>query len=179
MSTDASSANPLVATTHALEHDSALDPGVDLLASYSALVTARPGLRRLLTGAWLGHSVHPPLTDLPIGAWTSATMLDLFGPEGSEDAARRLTGIGVLATLPTALSGLADWGSLSKQTDRRVGVVHAAGNSAALVAYASSWMARRRGNHRLGAKLALVGAALSGGAAYLGGHLVEHGTFED
>ena len=178
MSTDSSSANPLVATTHAIEHDSALDAGVDLLAEISGAVNARPLVRQILTGAWLGHSLHPMATDLPLGAWMSASMLDLLGPEGSEDAATRLVGIGVLGALPAALSGIADWGSLSKVTDRRVGVVHAAGNSAALVAYTGSWLARRGGKHRLGVLLGLAGAALSGGAGYLGGHLVEHGTFE-
>jgi len=177
MSTDAPTANPLVATIRSLEQDSALDPGVDLLAAYGEVLTARPTVRKLLTGAWLGHSLHPALTDLPLGAWMSASMLDLLGPDGSEDAARRLTGIGVLGALPTALSGVADWRSLSKQTDRRVGVVHAAGNSAALAAYTCSWLARRRGHHRLGAALALAGAGLSGAAGYLGGHLVENGTF--
>ncbi len=178
MSTDASSANPLVAVTHALEQDSALDAGVDLLAAAGRAVTDRPVVHEILTGAWLGHSLHPPLTDLPLGAWMSASMLDLLGPEGSEDAATRLVGIGLLGALPTALSGLADWRSLSKQTDRRVGVVHAVGNSAALAAYTGSWVARRKGKHRLGVLLGLAGAALSGGAGYLGGHLVAHGTFE-
>ena len=177
MSTDASSSNPLVAATHAIEHDSALDVGVDVLAELSGVITSPPALRKLLTGAWLGHSLHPAMTDLPIGAWVSATLLDLLGPEGSEEAATRLVGIGILGSLPAALSGLADWRSLSKPTDRRVGVAHAAGNSAALVAYAGSWVARRSGRHRLGVVLGLAGVGLSGSAAYLGGHLVEHGTF--
>lgn len=178
MSTEASTTNPLVATAHAIEHDSALDAGVDLLAEISGALTARPLVRTILSGAWLGHSLHPAMTDLPLGAWMSASMLDLLGPEGSEDAAARLVGIGVLGALPTALSGLSDWGALSKVSDRRVGVVHAAGNSAALAAYAGSWVARRSGRHRLGVALGLAGAALSGGAGYLGGHLVQYGSFE-
>lgn len=177
MTTDARTTNPLVAMTHAIEQDSALDGGVDLLAAYGDAVVDRPVLRELLTGAWLGHSLHPALTDLPLGAWMSASMLDLLGPAGSEDAARRLVGIGILGALPTALSGVADWRSLNKQGDRRVGVVHAAGNSAALAAYTCSWVARSRGRHRLGAALGLVGATLSGAAGYLGGHLVENGSF--
>ena len=37
-------------------------------------------VRDLLSGTWLGHPLHPMLTDLPIGFWTSAWVLDLLGP---------------------------------------------------------------------------------------------------
>src|SRR5919108_30564 len=40
-----------------------------------------------LSGTWLGHALHPVLTDLPIGAWTSAVLLDWLGGEASRDAA--------------------------------------------------------------------------------------------
>jgi len=33
---------------------------------------AGPQLKDLLNGVWLGHSLHPVLTDLPIGFWTAA-----------------------------------------------------------------------------------------------------------
>ncbi|WP_017936397.1 DUF2231 domain-containing protein [Nocardioides sp. Iso805N] len=176
---DNPSQNPLVDLTHALEQDGAFDDAVDILSRYAEILTERPGLQSLLRGDWFGHHLHPTLTDFPLGAWMSASLLDLIGPEGSEEAAARLVGLGVLGALPTALSGLADWQSLAERRDRRVGVVHAAGNAAALAAYSCSWIARRRGRHRLGAALGLLGAGLSGGAGYLGGHLAEHGTFEE
>jgi nitrite reductase/ring-hydroxylating ferredoxin subunit len=53
-----------------------------------------------LSGTWLGHALHPLLTDLPIGTWTSALLLDWLGGKGSERAADRLIGIGLAATLP-------------------------------------------------------------------------------
>jgi hypothetical protein len=34
-------------------------------------------LKDVLHGTWLGHSLHPVLTDLPIGAWTTTLLLDL------------------------------------------------------------------------------------------------------
>jgi hypothetical protein len=34
-------------------------------------------MKSALDGAWLGHAVHPILVVVPIGAWTSATVLDL------------------------------------------------------------------------------------------------------
>ncbi len=32
-------------------------------------------LKDLLSGSWLGHPLHPLLTDIPIGSFTSATVL--------------------------------------------------------------------------------------------------------
>jgi uncharacterized membrane protein len=136
-------------------------------------------VRDLLTGRWLGHAAHPPLTDAPLGFWTSATVLDLVSPRSSRQAARRLVGLGVLAALPTAATGLAEFGLLSDQTDRRTAMVHATGNTAALAAYTGSWLARRGGRHRLGVALGLLGATLSAGAGYLGGHLAQNASFVD
>ena len=178
--TDLPTENPLLELTHVLEGDSALDGAVSALAEYAEVIADRPALYNALRGVgWLGHSLHPTLTDFPLGAWMSASLLDLIGPEGSEDAARRLTGLGVLGALPTAFAGLADWRALGEQSDRRTGVVHAGGNAGALAAYTASWVARRRGKHRLGAALGLLGAGLAAGAGYLGGHLAENGTFAD
>lgn len=174
---DLASDSPLVELTRAVEEDSGLDGAVEALAQYAEVLADRPLLFKVLRGAGLGHSLHPSLTDFPLGTWMSASLLDLLGPEGSEDAARRLIGFGVLGTLPTALAGVADWRGLSEQADRRTGVVHAGGNVAALAAYSCSWIARRRGHQRLGVALGLLGAGLSAGAGYLGGHLAENGTF--
>ena len=66
----------------------------------------------------------------------------------------------------------AEW-SAAGSREKRVGIVHAVTNGVAISAYAASWVARRRGRHGTGAGLALAGAAVSGVAAYLGGHLVE------
>jgi len=124
----------------------------------------------VLRGEWLGHAVHPILTDAVIGTWTSASLLDLLGGRDSSAAAQRLLGLGLLAAAPTFWTGWAEWTTVG-QREKRVGVVHAVTNGAALSAYAASWLARRRGNHGRGVRLALAGAAVSGVGAYLGGHL--------
>ncbi|HEU4567288.1 MAG TPA: DUF2231 domain-containing protein [Marmoricola sp.] len=173
------SAKPLVRLTRSIEESSALDAAVGALRPVAGLLTDPPAMRALLTGSWLGHAAHPPLTDLPVGLWTSAGVLDLVGAERSRQAAQRLVGLGILSAVPTALTGLAEFRLLSDQTDRRTGVVHAAGNSVALLAYVGSWLARRGGRHRLGVTLGMVGAAVSGGSAYLGGHLAQNASFED
>ena len=33
-------------------------------------------VRNLLSGTYLGHPLHPVLTDLPIGAWVMSALLD-------------------------------------------------------------------------------------------------------
>src|SRR4249920_1169054 len=84
-------------------------------------------LKDLLSGSWLGHQLHPLLTDIPIGSFTSATLLDLVGGRRGQSAANLLATVGVVSTLPTAAAGLADW-SDTYGPARRIGVVHAAAN---------------------------------------------------
>jgi nitrite reductase/ring-hydroxylating ferredoxin subunit/uncharacterized membrane protein len=127
-------------------------------------------LKDLLSGTWLGHPLHPPLTDVVVGAWASALLLDLLDGDGAEDAADALVAAGVLAAVPTAAAGLADWAEL-RGGSRRVGAVHAIGNTTALVLHACSWTARRRGDRRLGTALSAIGFGAAGFSAWLGGHL--------
>jgi len=131
----------------------------------------RGPLRDALQGAWLGHALHPLLTDLPIGFWTSSWVLDIVGGPASRGAADRLVGLGVLSAAPTVVAGLADWSELGRP-ERRVGAVHAAANAAATGLYALSWVARRRGRRATGVALGMAGAAAATVGGYLGGHLV-------
>lgn len=126
-----------------------------------------PVAEDVLQGEPLGHPLHPALVVLPIGAWTSATVLDLLG-EGS--AARKLTGLGCVAALPTAAAGSADWMSTTGP-QRRTGFVHALVNDAALMAYLLSWRSRRRGHRMSGVLHSLVGGGLLAVGGWLGGHL--------
>jgi hypothetical protein len=41
----------------------------------SRAVRPRP-VRNLLSRTYLGHPLHPPLTDLPIGAWAMSGLVD-------------------------------------------------------------------------------------------------------
>ncbi|MGH8922532.1 MAG: Rieske 2Fe-2S domain-containing protein [Acidimicrobiales bacterium] len=132
--------------------------------------TASPPVKNLLSGTFLGHPLHPLLTDLPIGTWVSAATLDLVGGKAAGKAARKLTGLGVLAALPTAAAGLSDW-SETYGPDQRLGIAHGLGNLAATALQASSYLARRRGRRGLGALLGLSALGLTVGASYLGGHL--------
>jgi uncharacterized membrane protein len=154
----------------ALEEQSSLDRLADPIAGFaSRRLAGRP--KEILSGAWLGHPLHPLLTDLPIGAWTSATLLDLFGGRRARPAADALVGVGIATALPTAISGVSDWSDLEPR-QRRVGLVHAAANDLALGFYLASFVARRRGRRVRGTLLGLLGAAAMSAGGYLGGHLV-------
>ena len=153
-----------------IEDAQGLDPAVHAIGPVARQAFSAGTRGEILRGDWLGHALHPLLTDVVVGSWTSASMLDLVGGRDTDKAARRLVGIGLLAFVPTAWSGWAEWSEAGTR-EQRVGLVHAVTNGAAAGAYYASWRARRKGKRVRGAALGLVGAAVSGSAAYLGGHL--------
>jgi nitrite reductase/ring-hydroxylating ferredoxin subunit/uncharacterized membrane protein len=156
--------------TDRLEKLDALD-GVATPVAALAKKAIGPGRRKdFLSGVGLGHPLHPVLTDVPIGAFTAATLLDVLGRGAWEPAVEALLGAGILAALPTAASGWADW-SDSYGGEQRVGVVHAAGNVAALALFGASLAARRSGATGVGRMLGLAGMGVLAGSGYLGGHL--------
>ncbi len=160
----------VVRWTLKLEEAAALDGPVQAIEPKIQSAFGSGTRASVLRGDWLGHALHPILTDVVMGTWTSATVLDLVGGRDSAAAAQRLVGTGLLAVGPTAWTGWAEW-SAAGSRDKRVGLVHAAANVVAIGAYAASWVARRNDRHGAGAGLALAGAAVSGVGAYLGGHL--------
>ncbi|MFC0542370.1 Rieske 2Fe-2S domain-containing protein [Kutzneria chonburiensis] len=128
----------------------------------------RPGVvKDLLHGVFLGHPLHPALVQVPIGCFASAAVLDIGG---SSREATKLIGLGVLSSVPAAAAGLADYAD-SQQDQRRVGVVHAAANSAALVCYVASLALRAGGRQRAGVWSAMAGLTFSMAGATLGGDL--------
>src|SRR3954451_7968423 len=153
-----------------LESAEVLDQPAELLANLINKYVPPGPLKDLLSGTLIGHPVQPMLVTVPIGAWVSASVLDFFGGRTGRDAARKLVALGALAALPTAATGASDWAD-TLGAERRVGLVHAVGNYAALGVYGASYLARRRRRQALGAMLALAGAGLLSATGYLGGHL--------
>jgi nitrite reductase/ring-hydroxylating ferredoxin subunit/uncharacterized membrane protein len=151
--------------------DARLDALEEPLGRIVGPLTRTNEAKSLLSGARFGHRLHPMLTDIPIGAWTSATILDLVGGRNGRRIARRLVGVGIIAALPTAATGLSDWDD-THGADRRVGIVHALANSTALGFQLASWYARGRGHRLRGTMLSAFGLASVTVGGYLGGYLV-------
>lgn len=163
----------------------AIDGISDAVSDLVAKLTGSTPVKNLLSGTFMGHPLHPALTDVPIGAWLAATTVDVVAGERDAAAAQTLVGLGVLAAVPTGISGSSDW-STTYGPDKRIGLVHAVVNISATTLQAASWLARRRGHRGRGAVLSLVGLGLTLGSAYLGGHLtlsrgvgVNHTAFEE
>jgi nitrite reductase/ring-hydroxylating ferredoxin subunit/uncharacterized membrane protein len=164
-------ANILDRLVETIEQASSLDPAADRVRAAAASAIPSGPRKDLLSGTWLGHPLHPMLTDLPIGFWTSAFVLDVVGGKRSRPAAELLVGLGVLSALPTAASGAADWSDTDGRS-RRVGLVHAAANTSAIAFYAWSWNARRQHRHARGVALGFLGATAATVGGFLGGHLL-------
>lgn len=151
-----------------LEQASALDGAGKVLAAVSAAVRSRPQLAAALAGEPLGHSAHPMLVQIPIGAWVSAGWLDCL--PRTERSAAVLTGIGVAAALPAAAAGIVDYGALDSRR-RRIAVLHAAANIISLACQAASLRNRLNGKLRRGQWIGLAGTLTLSIGGVLGGHL--------
>jgi nitrite reductase/ring-hydroxylating ferredoxin subunit/uncharacterized membrane protein len=151
-----------------IERATGLDGAAKALEGLADPPTRVPAVKKLLSGTWLGHRLHPLLVTVPIGAWTGASVLDLL--PGEERSADAMVALGVAAAVPTAASGLSDWVDTAPR-EKRVGLVHATANSIALTCYVASLVARARGRRRAGRLLALAGLGSVSVGGYLGGHL--------
>ncbi|MGV0607149.1 DUF2231 domain-containing protein [Mycolicibacterium sp. XJ1904] len=150
------------------ESAGSLDAVADATADAVDGVLGDGALARGLRGSWLGHPTHPLMITLPIGAWMSSMVLDLVFKDRA--AARQLIAIGLAATPPAVLAGLAEFPTLGKR-QRRVGLLHAAGNTVAAVSFWVAYRKYKRGKVGAARTFSVLGlTAVSVGGA-LGGHL--------
>jgi nitrite reductase/ring-hydroxylating ferredoxin subunit/uncharacterized membrane protein len=167
-----------------LEAWAILDPaGEWLSAKLNGLLGNGPA-KSLLSGTVLGHPLHPALTDVPIGALTAATIMDVLGGDAGGSAADALTVLGLLSVAPTALSGASDWAD-TVDAERRLGLIHALANAGSSALYLAALVSRRGGNRGVARVFSLAGLGVLASSAYIGGHLVfgrgigvDHTVFE-
>lgn len=151
----------------------AIQPAV--INAFESAGKAGATAKNLLHGTWLGHPLHPILTDIPLGAYTVTAVMDVMELCGKEDLKRGADAslaIGLGGAAGAALTGITDWTATSGQ-NRRVGMMHATLNIGATILNTLSFVLRKKKTNRklaIGASFAAYGiTALS---AYLGGHLV-------
>ena len=121
-----------------------------------------------LHGRWLGHALHPVLSDLPIGLWTGSILLDRLGARRS---AVTLNAAGSAAAVATAVTGVADW-TVTDGRERRLGLFHGLANGLALTLQIASLAGRPALGRRRARALSTLGWLAGLGAAYIGGELV-------
>jgi nitrite reductase/ring-hydroxylating ferredoxin subunit/uncharacterized membrane protein len=114
------------------------------------------------------------MSDVPIGAWSTAAVFDLLDSCAGDDkyaaASDLAVSVGVVSAFGVATAGLCDWQHTDRPA-RRVGVLHALFNSSALLCYIASWLQRRRGDRDAAVATGFLGYALVLAGAWLGGHL--------
>lgn len=152
-----------------------LDPVADRIQPLVVrLVRSSPGLGDVLDGTWLGAPLHPALTDVTVGSWTAAFVLDgVSAASGSESAGAAADGalaVGVASALPTALTGLGDWRVLRGER-RRIALLHGLLNTVALTLHVASLVCRKTGSRGLGRALSTVGFGIASASAHIGGEL--------
>src|SRR5436305_5819118 len=112
----------------------AIDP---IQKSLRELLQKSPPLKDALHGTWLGHALHPVLTDIPVGAWTLALVLDALELQAADTA----IGVGILGALGSAVTGLTDWSETDDRA-KKIGAVHGTLNVVAAALYTTSSIMR-------------------------------------
>jgi uncharacterized membrane protein len=133
----------------------------------------------------LGHSPHPAIVMLPLGAWVVSNVCDAMGlatgDERYDDAARISMGIGLAGGAVAALTGVRDYDHIpaDRHPNHEVATTHGLGNALVGTLMATSFVLRER-DHQAGRRpglaprlLALAAGGLSLYTAWLGGKLVE------
>ncbi|MGE2731723.1 DUF2231 domain-containing protein [Mycolicibacterium vaccae] len=152
----------------ASEKVSAVDQPAERAAETVEKLVGGRLIGKALRGSWLGHPVHPLLVFLPLGSWMTALLFDIVFRDRT--TARRLLAVGLAAAPPTALAGWADFPLLNRE-QRRVGLLHALGNGAAIVLFALAYRAHSKEHHRRATTLTVLGLLVVSVGGALGGHL--------
>ena len=169
----------LVRDTHSvIDQQQWLEPASDTVQkAVASVLTGSPAKRRvddILNGVWLGHPLHPVMTDIPLGAWTVALGLDAFesftGQRQFSPGADAAVVIGIVGAIGSAATGLSQWQYTDAQP-RRVGMAHALLNVAGLGFYIASAALRASGRRSASKLTSLVGYGIVVASSYLGGDL--------
>jgi uncharacterized membrane protein len=156
----------------------AIDGLIDVLHRPVARFMRRhPASRSVLDGTRLGHPLHPALVAIPIGAWSTGSVLDtvsiLGGGPPCAMAADLAYLLGLVGAWGALITGLAEWSYL-KGNARRVAFVHAASNLMATGLITTSLIWRVAGFRWIGMSFSMLAFAAVGLGGWLGGELAFH-----
>ncbi|GAB3169195.1 putative membrane protein [Micromonospora palomenae] len=130
----------------------------------------------------LGHPVHPMLVMFPVALLVVGTLFDIVdtvgGPDFLGEVAYWNITVGLVGGLLAAAAGTFDLLAIPTGTRaKRVALTHAAANVAVILLFAAVWAVRLNADSRAagGALIAIevVGMAILGVSAWLGGELVD------
>jgi nitrite reductase/ring-hydroxylating ferredoxin subunit/uncharacterized membrane protein len=166
-------------TVNVIERQTWLEPASDTVQRglYNAVNAGGQLGHRVsdfLNGTWLGHPLHPAVTDVPVGAWTVAFALD--GVQMLTKSRRFMAGadaavtIGLVGSAISAVSGLADW-QYTVGRARRIGMAHALLNATAAGLYGTSFICRLRSKRKVGQLTGALGFVAVLFSSFLGGDL--------
>jgi nitrite reductase/ring-hydroxylating ferredoxin subunit/uncharacterized membrane protein len=131
-------------------------------------------VRNVLDGVWFGSPLHPALTDVPVGSWTSTLVFDgldiATGKTAMRNAADATLAVGIAGGFAAAAVGISDWRYLMGGS-RRMGTAHALLNAGGLALNTTSLILRAGGRRNAGRLAFLAGYSLVGMGAHLGGEL--------
>ena len=133
----------------------------------------------------MGHSPHPAVVAVPIGAYTVSNLCDglaaATGDKSYDDAARISMAIGLVGAAAAAVTGFRDYSRIprSRGEAHEVATSHGLGNAVATTMMAASFIMRVR-NHADDREAGVASRALALGAgtltlytAWLGGKLIQ------
>ena len=137
---------------------------------------------------FLGHSPHPAIVMLPLGAWTVSAICDLARifshtrrrRRGLDDTSRISMGIGLIGAAGAVATGLRDYAYIKRDSpSHAVATRHAISNAIAGTLFTTSYTLRQRAQLSgrstplMARILCLAGASLGMYTGWLGGKLVE------
>jgi uncharacterized membrane protein len=132
----------------------------------------------------IGHSPHPAIVAVPLGAWTVSNVCDglamATGDQAYDAAARISMAVGLIGAAGAVVTGLRDYSFIPEERPSHdVATTHGLGNGLAASLMVASYVLRVK-DHAAGRQtgvgarlLALTGGGISLYTAWLGGKLLE------
>lgn len=155
-----------------------IDSLIDVLHRPVARFMQRhPAIRSMLDGTLIGHPLHPAVVSIPIGAWTTALVLDAASVLGGGHSCAIMADLAYLVGLAGAgaalITGLTEWSYL-EGNPRRVAFVHASSNVVAVALISTSLILRFMHFRWTGIALSVLAFGAVGFGGWLGGELSFH-----